>query len=36
MSEADLVHWLNEKGYSWVKLNIQVHKFIFDPNERRI
>jgi 7-carboxy-7-deazaguanine synthase len=36
MSEADLVHWLNDKGYDWVKLNIQVHKFIFDPNERRI
>jgi 7-carboxy-7-deazaguanine synthase len=36
MSEADLVHWLNEKGYTWVKLNVQVHKFIFDPNERRI
>jgi 7-carboxy-7-deazaguanine synthase len=36
MAEADLVRWLTEKGYSWVKLNVQVHKFIFDPNARRI
>lgn len=36
MSEADLVHWLTDKGYSWVKLNVQVHKFIFDPEARRI
>lgn len=36
MAEADLVRWLAEKGYSWVKLNVQVHKFIFDPTERRI
>jgi 7-carboxy-7-deazaguanine synthase len=36
MSEADLVHWLNVKGYSWVKLNVQVHKFIFSPDQRRI
>lgn len=36
MSEADLVRWLAEKGYNWVKLNVQVHKFIFDPDERRI
>jgi 7-carboxy-7-deazaguanine synthase len=36
MAEADLVHWLTEKGYSWVKLNVQVHKFIFDPTARRI
>lgn len=36
MSEADLVHWLADKGYFWVKLNVQVHKFIFDPTERRI
>lgn len=36
MSEADLVYWLTDKGYDWVKLNVQVHKFIFNPEARRI
>ena len=36
MDEAALVHWLNVNRYSWVKLNVQMHKYIFDPNARRI
>ena len=33
--EADLVHWVIEQGLPW-NVNVQVHKFIFDPQERQI
>jgi 7-carboxy-7-deazaguanine synthase len=34
ISEAEVIDYMKEHGPPW-KLNVQMHKFIFDPNARR-
>jgi 7-carboxy-7-deazaguanine synthase len=36
MNPADLVRWMEEEGLSQAWLNLQTHKFIWDPNQRAI
>jgi 7-carboxy-7-deazaguanine synthase len=35
MDDAFLVEWMIKEKIDW-KLNVQVHKYIWDPNERGV